>query len=84
MTEPSSELPHDRSVGGSGQGAGVSRVGEGHVNWDERYASVDQVWSGQPNAALVSEIGPLAPGGALDVGCGEGADAIWLAGEAGK
>jgi SAM-dependent methyltransferase len=50
------------------------------MNWDERYASVDQVWSGQPNAALVSEVGHLAPGEALDVGCGEGADAIWLAG----
>lgn len=37
------------------------------------------MWSGQPNEALVREIGTLAPGAALDVGCGEGADAIWLA-----
>jgi SAM-dependent methyltransferase len=49
-------------------------------DWDERYASAAQVWSGEPNAALVAEIGALAPGRALDVGCGEGADAIWLAG----
>ncbi|MDQ1732009.1 MAG: hypothetical protein QOK10_2168 [Pseudonocardiales bacterium] len=47
--------------------------------WDQRYASMDRVWSGQPNAALVAEVAGLAPGRALDVGCGEGADAVWLA-----
>jgi SAM-dependent methyltransferase len=50
------------------------------VDWDARYASAEQVWSGQPNTALVAEIAGLAPGRALDVGCGEGADAVWLAG----
>jgi SAM-dependent methyltransferase len=49
-------------------------------DWNERYAGAEQVWSGHPNAALVAEVGALAPGRALDVGCGEGADAIWLAG----
>lgn len=47
--------------------------------WDERYAQADQVWSGNPNDALVAEAATLAPGSALDVGCGEGADSIWLA-----
>ncbi|MDQ2957678.1 MAG: NAD(P)/FAD-dependent oxidoreductase [Actinomycetota bacterium] len=47
--------------------------------WDERYASMAQVWSGQPNGQLVSETQGLPPGRALDVGCGEGADALWLA-----
>ena len=37
------------------------------------------MWSGRPNGRLVAEIADLAPGRALDVGCGEGADAIWLA-----
>jgi SAM-dependent methyltransferase len=47
--------------------------------WDERYLSSPALWSGRPNAHLVTEAADLAPGVALDVGCGEGADAIWLA-----
>lgn len=52
---------------------------QGHVEWDERYTAAAQVWSGQPNAALVAEVAGLQPGRVLDVGCGEGADAVWLA-----
>jgi SAM-dependent methyltransferase len=47
--------------------------------WDERYRSAQRVWSGEPNPQLVTEVAGLKPGRALDVGCGEGADAIWLA-----
>ncbi len=47
--------------------------------WDERYRSADAVWSGEPNGQLIAEVSELAPGVALEVGCGEGADAIWLA-----
>jgi len=47
--------------------------------WDERYRSRDALWSGKPNPYLVSECDGLTPGLALDVGAGEGADAIWLA-----
>jgi len=47
--------------------------------WDERYAGAEQVWSGRANGALVALTGALPTGRALDVGCGEGADAVWLA-----
>ena len=47
--------------------------------WDDRYRESDRIWSGNPNAALVREVEALPPGRALDLGCGEGADAIWLA-----
>ncbi|HEY6525985.1 MAG TPA: methyltransferase domain-containing protein [Solirubrobacteraceae bacterium] len=47
--------------------------------WDDRYAGHRHVWSGRPNPYLLTEVTGLAPGRAIDVGCGEGADAIWLA-----
>jgi SAM-dependent methyltransferase len=53
---------------------------DGQVHdWDARYAEQEQLWSGQPNGALVAEVATMQPGRVLDVGCGEGADAIWLA-----
>jgi SAM-dependent methyltransferase len=48
------------------------------TDWDHRYSG-DQIWSGNPNGALVAEVEGLAVGRALDVGAGEGGDAIWLA-----
>ena len=48
-------------------------------SWDERYSGPEKVWSGQPNPQLVAEVTKLTPGTALDVGCGEGGDVIWLA-----
>ncbi len=47
--------------------------------WDERYGGSDRVWSGRPNQRLVEQTAGLTPGHAADIGCGEGADAIWLA-----
>jgi SAM-dependent methyltransferase len=50
------------------------------AEWDARYGERgDAMWSGRPNGRLVAEVEGLTPGRALDVGCGEGADAIWLA-----
>ncbi|MFE6779939.1 class I SAM-dependent methyltransferase [Streptomyces sp. NPDC057702] len=49
------------------------------VFWEGRYRASERLFSGEPNAALPRETSELAPGRALDLGCGEGADAIWLA-----
>lgn len=47
--------------------------------WDAHYRTHPRLWSGNPNRWLVAEAADLPPGRALDAGCGEGADAIWLA-----
>src|SRR5579859_923566 len=48
-------------------------------DWDERYATTELVWGAGPNRFLVAEVDGLLPGRALDLGCGEGRNAIWLA-----
>ena len=53
--------------------------GSVHDEWDRRYSDQEQLWSGRPNGALVSQTRGLPAGRVLDVGCGEGADALWLA-----
>lgn len=47
--------------------------------WDERYSDSDLVWSAAPNPFLAEEVAGLSPGRALDLGAGEGRNAIWLA-----
>ena len=57
---------------------GPSGSSANEADWDHRYGG-DQIWSGNPNGSLVNEVTGLTPGRALDIGAGEGGDAIWLA-----
>lgn len=47
--------------------------------WDQMYRKRQMAWDSEPNLFLAQEVADLKPGTALDLGCGEGADAIWLA-----
>jgi SAM-dependent methyltransferase len=89
VTDPSQQVLH-AAADGSRVGAMVgfsladddiraaARPSGNAADWDHRYAG-DQMWSGNPNGTLVKEVGGIAPGRALDVGAGEGGDALWLA-----
>ncbi|WP_372698317.1 class I SAM-dependent methyltransferase [Arthrobacter sp. JSM 101049] len=47
--------------------------------WDARYGERERIWSGAANRALVDVVTGVQPGSALDLGCGEGGDSLWLA-----
>jgi len=47
--------------------------------WNDRYLDVDRLWSPNPNALLAGFTAALKPGRAVDIGAGEGRNAIWLA-----
>jgi cyclopropane fatty-acyl-phospholipid synthase-like methyltransferase len=50
-----------------------------HSHWETRYAEKPRIWSGRPNTRLAEIVGGLSGSRALDLGCGEGGDAMWLA-----
>jgi SAM-dependent methyltransferase len=51
----------------------------GREEWNRRYAGKELLWTARPNRFLVAEAGDLPPGRALDLACGEGRNAVWLA-----
>lgn len=89
VTDPSQQVLH-AAAAGSRVGAMISfsladedltvaaRPSPALVDWDHRYSG-DQMWSGNPNGSLMAEVEGLPAGRALDVGAGEGGDAVWLA-----
>ncbi|MFH8248903.1 FAD-dependent oxidoreductase [Microbacterium sp. B2969] len=92
VTAPYGNVP--LSMGsGSMAGAGVNamlvaedfaravedRTAARNAAWEERYATEERFWSGRVNATMAAVAAGLEPGTALDVGSGEGGDAVWLA-----
>lgn len=77
MSNPQHSHP-DTDSGAAGSGATDS---EATMFWEGRYGEREGIWSGKPNHGLITEAAGLHPGRALDLGCGEGADSIWLADE---
>jgi SAM-dependent methyltransferase len=53
--------------------------GNEQAAWDERYSGPDLVWGAGPNRFVAEELAALPPGRAIDLACGEGRNAIWLA-----
>lgn len=73
------DLVHEDAERATAPIRGGALQGDSAEDWDDRYGSEEQFFSGAVNGALAAEATSLSPGRALDVGCGEGADAIWLA-----
>ena len=48
-------------------------------DWNRRYEGAEFLWTGEANRLLMSEVAAMAAGRALDIGCGEGRNAVWLA-----
>ncbi len=55
------------------------RPGFAREDWNARYAQKELLWTAQPNRLFAAEVEGIEPGRALDVACGEGRNAVWLA-----
>jgi len=47
--------------------------------WDQRYSAAGFSYGSQPNDFLPTHVGAIPPGPVLDLGCGEGRNAVFLA-----
>ncbi len=55
------------------------RAGFAREDWNARYAGTELLWTAEPNRLFATEVEGLPPGRALDLACGEGRNAVWLA-----
>jgi SAM-dependent methyltransferase len=55
------------------------RPGVAREDWNARYATTELLWTAEPNLLFAAEVEGLTPGRALDLACGEGRNAVWLA-----
>jgi SAM-dependent methyltransferase len=55
------------------------RPGFAREDWNARYAAKELLWTAEPNRLFALEMEGLEPGRALDLACGEGRNAVWLA-----
>ena len=49
------------------------------AKWDERYSTSELIWTGRANQFVETHLADLEPGTAIDLGAGEGRNAVWLA-----
>jgi SAM-dependent methyltransferase len=47
--------------------------------WDQRYSAAELIYGSQPNDFLAAHVDAIPPGPVLDLGCGEGRNAVFLA-----
>lgn len=82
VAEEAAPAPAPAQAQGHGHGQG-HRHGEIEQDpvafWENHYGGAGPVWSGKVNATLAAVVAELAPGRSLDLGSGEGGDALWLA-----
>lgn len=49
------------------------------AGWDDRYKATERLWSSGPNVFVESRLADREPGRGVDLGSGEGRNALWLA-----